>query len=705
MRTISSKYLLAAALMIFSLVTAVADNLTMEPFSIKTGEARTIAVSLNNGKAYSAFQTEFSLPDGLGLSPASADAFSLSARAAANHILKVNFSSPKKIRIICFSTDNATFSGSDGVIFSVTVKAASNFNGGNISLSNIVFSDVSQNDIRFDDIAIPVSRLVLPQSISLSDEEISLKVTEKKKLTATISPTDVTDKTVIWSVDDATVATVDQDGTVTGVSVGDATVTATTSTGISASCRVKVLATQVQSIHFDTWDLSLKIGETATISATVKPESATNKKLQWSSSNSSVASVENGVVTAVAVGKASITAAATDGSGVKAMVEVEVVKPQIERIELNMITAEMQATATLQLTATIFPESASPVELQWKSSNPSVASVSEDGLVKAFARGNTTITCSYILNPEISATCLVTVTKIDVESVTIDESSIELKVDEYKSLSATVLPENATIKTVVWTTDDVSVATVDGTGLVHAVGVGSTIIKAHSSSDWDVVDEYAVTVKDSEIESIDVTPEELSLTVGETAMLEASYLPENATANKITWTSDDETVVTVSATGLVKAIGVGQATIKATHGSVFGSCQVSVAVIPVTDISLDVTEISMSPGDTYRLKATVSPSNATYKDITWESLDESVAIVDKRGLVTCRAVGETYIKASCGEIEARCRINAVSGISEVRAEDKADVVILSITGTRLYCDYENLAPGFYIVNGQKVLKR
>ena len=166
--------------------------------------------------------------------------------------------------------------------------------------------------------------------VSLNKTELPLAVDGTEKLKATVEPDTATNKNVSWSSDDPSIATVAQDGTVTGKKVGTATITVTTEYGsYTAKCIVTVTATSipVTGVTLNTTWLSLAVGGTETLTATVKPTNATNKAVTWTSSNTSVATVNNGVVKGVTAGMATITVTTVDG-GHTAKCTVTVTKPE-----------------------------------------------------------------------------------------------------------------------------------------------------------------------------------------------------------------------------------------------------------------------------------------------------------------------------------------------------------------------------------------
>ena len=147
-------------------------------------------------------------------------------------------------------------------------------------------------------------------SITLNKTSASLKAGETVTLTATVNPSDATDKTVTWTTSDATVATVNN-GVVTAKKVGAATITAKAGDK-TATCTITVVATPVTSVTLNKTSAQLKAGESVTLTATVNPSDATDKTITWSTTDATVATVSNGVVTAKKVGTATITAKAGD---------------------------------------------------------------------------------------------------------------------------------------------------------------------------------------------------------------------------------------------------------------------------------------------------------------------------------------------------------------------------------------------------------
>lgn len=242
--------------------------------------------------------------------------------------------------------------------------------------------------------------------------------------------------------------------------------------------------------------------------------------------------------------------------------------PVATGIELSATTLTLTVGDTAQLSATITPEDSVETEITWSVLDPAVATV-ENGLVTAVAPGETTITATV---GNVSANCTVTVNEVAVETVTLNETSATLLVGETFELTATVAPEDAADKTVVWESVDPAIATVEN-GLVTAVAVGETTIKATAGG---VTATCAVTVNPVAVESVTLNESSASVMVGGNLQLTATVAPDNATNKEITWASTNETIATVDQNGLVTGVAVGETTITAVADGIYGLCTVTV---------------------------------------------------------------------------------------------------------------------------------
>ncbi|MDE6086104.1 MAG: Ig-like domain-containing protein, partial [Muribaculaceae bacterium] len=194
---------------------------------------------------------------------------------------------------------------------------------------------------------------------------------------------------------------------VSAIAPGEAVITATTSNGLKAECAVTVTAKTIPAtgITLSETTLNLVEGNTATLTTTVDPEAATDKTVTWSTSNESVATVENGVVTAVAPGEAIITATTSNGLKAECVVTVTAKIVLATSISLDKEYIEGLEGDEIQLTATVLPDDATDKSVTWSSSDESVATVDENGLVTIIGIGSATITVSTNDGSELTASC------------------------------------------------------------------------------------------------------------------------------------------------------------------------------------------------------------------------------------------------------------------------------------------------------------
>ena len=262
-------------------------------------------------------------------------------------------------------------------------------------------------DGKEDHCQILVRASMVPVSgIRLSVESMTLTLGEERTIEVTITPENATDKTVIWSSSNSSVASV-EGGLVTALAEGNATITATAGDQ-SASCEVSVQKKYipVTSISLDYSSMSLEEGDTALLTATVLPEDADDRTVSWSSSNPSVATVEGGLVTALAEGMATITATAGDQS---ATCMVNVSKAPVILLGITFNVTQLQMEQGQQYSLTVLPvpsDAALEGTLEWSSSDSSIVTVSSDGRLLAVNAGKATVTATF---GSFTATCAVSV--------------------------------------------------------------------------------------------------------------------------------------------------------------------------------------------------------------------------------------------------------------------------------------------------------
>ena len=682
------------ALIIISNLSAKAENrFYIDDFTIYTGETKELAINLTNDVAFTGFQADLYLPNGLEVVQEDGDyIFELTGRKGSDHSISTERQDNGAIRLLCYSLKLKEFSGTSGALVKFSVKASDDFRGDfQINIKDITFSQKDLTEYNFASSVTNIVGKTLAKSISIDKPAVSLKATETAALVATVLPETTTDKAVTWKSDNEAVATVDANGVVTAIAVGEANITATTTDGtnLSASCKVTVIPTLAETITLNQTAVSLKATETAELSVNILPATTTNKAVTWKSQNEAVATVDaNGVVTAIAVGETTITVTTADGSNLTATCKVTVVPTPAASITLNTTAVTLKATETATLTTTILPATTTNKAVTWKSDNEAIATVDANGVVTAIAVGVATITATTTDGTNLSATCKVTVEQTFASSISLDKTSISLKATESETLKATILPATTTNQAVIWKSDNEAIATVDANGVVTAHEVGVATITATTTDGTNLSASCTVNVIHTQASSITLNMTEVSLKALETAELSVEILPATTTNKVVTWKSDNEAIATVDANGVVTAIAVGETTITATTtdgSNLSASCKVTVIPTLANSITLDKTEVSFKANETVTLTPTILPATTTNTIVVWTTTDEKVAVVDANGVVTAIGVGEATITATTTDgsnLSASCAITVLPTPGDVNND-----AVINVTDVMTVASY------------------
>lgn len=272
-----------------------------------------------------------------------------------------------------------------------------------------------------------------------------------------------------------------------------------------------------------------------------------------------------------------------------------------------------------------------------------VASVDRDGKITALKPGDTEISVTV---RDVTASIMLTVV-FGANGIKLASDSALLAVGDTLSLEATVEPEDVLDKEVFFRSLNEEVATIDENGLISALTKGEATIEAYTANGKTA--QCLVTVRPV-AESIELDKAEIQLKEGGSATLSAKILPEDALAEKAVFTSDNESVAVVDQNGVITAKTVGSTKIMVSAGDITAECLITVTetpkVVEVTTVKLDKGNSTLTEGATLKLTATVLPSNANDKRITFSSSNKSVATVDSKGLVTAVKKGSAFITAA-----------------------------------------------------------
>lgn len=351
------------------------------------------------------------------------------------------------------------------------------------------------------------------ESVAINEgETVAMFKGETKQLTCTVNPPNASEKTVVWSVTEGDdVVSVNADtGEVTALRPGSATVTVTSrsDTAKSDSCTVTVReAVTAVRLNRDSLQLTLtEDGKTATLTAAVEPEEATDRTVRWTAVPDGIVSVENGTVTALKAGTATVRAESVSNPGVYDECEVTVISP-VTQITLNhsvypAASEKFEVGLDFVLSATVTPGDATDKRLTWSVLPEDIVSLdAATGTVTALKAGTATVTVSAADGFGALASCVITVSPATaaVTKIVLNRESVNLYKGKSYRLTASVEPPNAAVKTVTWSLEGGDgAATISDDGLLSVnsnAGTAIFTVKATAGNASGVTATCAVTVR------------------------------------------------------------------------------------------------------------------------------------------------------------------------------------------------------------------
>ncbi len=498
----------------------------------------------------------------------------------------------------------------------------------------------------------------------------------------------LTGREIAWGTDQPSIATVDDEGVVTGIAAGRASITATID-GKTGTAVVTVTPVPVASLSITPGSGALTIGQSLQLSATARDADNNllpGRGITWISGAPSVATVtQAGLVTAVGTGSALIFAAA---EGISASVSITVTSVGVASVRVTPSPASVQQGRTLQLTAEALDAGGRVLtgrSVIWNSASPTVASVSSTGLVTGIAVGAANVTATI---DGVVGTVPVTVTPTAVATITIVPGNPTMTVGT--NLTLTALPFDAsgsplsTVgRTITWTSTDPSIVTITAGGMLTSIAPGQALVTVQVDT---ATARTVVTVTSVPVATVTLSPSTVGLQLGQTAAVTATARDASGnvlTGRPVTWSSSAPAVATVntSATGnsnTITAVGSGSAAIRATIGGVQGVSTVTVTSVPIATITVTPNPTTVQEFLTAQLTATARDASGnvlTGRTLVWSSSNNAIASVSQTGLVTANVPGTvTITAASTGQTPT------VSGSSSITVSF-APVATASITPT------------------------
>ncbi|HEX6816160.1 MAG TPA: Ig-like domain-containing protein [Gemmatimonadaceae bacterium] len=463
----------------------------------------------------------------------------------------------------------------------------------------------------------------------------------------------VSGQSVTWSSQDTTVAVVDANGNVSTKKIGSTEIIAAGASKVGTAS-VNVMPPAVASVQLTPSSADILVGDVLQLAATPRDadgNALTGRTITWSSSTPSVAAVSSsGSVEGVAQGTATITATS---EGISSTADITVSPLTPDTVVVSPASVSIQPRQTAQLTASVRDPNGQTMSttVSWSTGDPSLAAVSNTGLVTGVSTGTTTVTASA---GKKKTRIKITVAQAAAASVTVSPSSTSLTQGATAQLGATVKDDSGNVLTgsiIAWSSNKTSVATVSASGLVTAQGAGDATITATSGGVSGTAS-VAVQAVAAPVATVSMSPTTATLVSGDTVTFTATPRDSDGTAlggRTITWSSSNTSVAKVSSSGLVTAVAVGSATITATSEGKTGTAGVTVSAPPVASVTVSPHSASVVTNGTVQLSVTLRDANGnvlTGRTTSWSSSDSATAIVNGSGLVTGATPGTAEVYAT-----------------------------------------------------------
>ncbi len=441
----------------------------------------------------------------------------------------------------------------------------------------------------------------------------------------------------------------------------------------------------------------------------VNPSNASNANVTWTSSNEGIATVNDGLVTGVSVGRVTITATSVSNPGVKATCEVCVAR----ELEKSVVTANVtNKSANISWTKVSHADSYILVRVNKNRATESVVyqgealSYTDEDIVPgkyyyyviAVVDENDANADLYSNSTsEASADVIIPEDVTGVEILNANKY-MGLFVGDTGAISYAVLPYSATNKNVTFKSKDEQIATVDENGIVTAVGAGNTEIVV-TTEEGNFSETLNVHVDDIEITGLKrVGNTTVNLEVGKTNQFEVTIEPSNATKRDIIWSSSNKSVAEVDNNGKVTAKAPGSATIRAMSSNGYLVEYTVNVKLSATRITLSKSSMTVYIGRTQRLTAAVYPANSSERNLKWVSSNDTIATVDANGNVKGILEGVVYISAMTNDerIVATCQVTVIK--EPVTPPSKVKVKSLKKSGSKVTLKWKkvNGAVGYVI---------
>ncbi|MCR5792606.1 MAG: Ig-like domain-containing protein [Lachnospiraceae bacterium] len=486
--------------------------------------------------------------------------------------------------------------------------------------------------------------------INVKSKNITINATDKYDLEPKPIPANSTETVFSWTTWNAAVATVNENGVITGVSAGTTFVYGVTKKGSLVMVQVTV-KDKVGSLTLNAKTKTVVIGDTAQLTANILPTNATNKKVTWVSSDPSICTVSaTGLLKGKKGGSVIVTCTSQDNKACSDTCLVTVVEPVMD-LFLNKSSYILGYHKYYTLKATVKKNTASNPKLKWTTTNKKIVTVTSKGKIYGKKLGKVKVKVTTTDVSKLTATCTVRVIR-QVTSISLNQDTMTIVEGRRKRLKAAIKPKKATYKTAKFTSNNTEIAIVNSKGWVTGRHPGECIITAQAkdNSKKKAIC-YVKVIEAVPATSIVLSSSNITLRQGQKEQLPYTVLPYNHT-DSLKFASDNKSVATISSSGMItgKKAGVTEVTVTSTSGKQ--------AKATVTVIGFNRTSFSMKQYDTETVYLEGVSSN-----ILWWSSNKNVATVSGSGAtgnIVARKKGTCYIYAKYNGVTVTAKVKVRS---------------------------------------------
>ena len=544
---------------------------------------------------------------------------------------------------------------------------------------------------------------------------------------------------VTYASSNTKVATVDENGLVTGAAKGKATITATVKTATKTyKARLNLtVARKVTSLTVNTGKLAvydptdekvaglltqredteenalpvilLAVKKNFTVNATVEPKDATNRNVVAIAGDGAPFTVKKTTVTGTEPGEGILTVASEQNPEVFQRYRVLVVQP-VTRLTATASASAIAVGETMTLTTQAIPENATIKAVSWKSENEAIATVTQDGVVTGVAKGTARVVATAMDGSNVRVNLSVRVAQ-KAEEISLKSNDVTVDAGKKIQLSATVLPRNTDDKSVVWSSSDESVATVDSKGKVSGISLGTCEITCASAVVPEVKAVATVHVQQP-VTAITLNGP-FEVWMGETATMTWTVEPANASNPALKLETGSKKILTIDENGVMTPVKVGKTTVTATStdGSRKRNRQTVHVLQHVEGVHMRRKTAYIDPGETSTTSAVLEPKNASNHNMTWESENPDIASVSgttTQAKIHGNSKGTTTVTGTTEDGGFQCSITVKIGNWEKSlklteaGEDGGDVRLTVKNVSELTITSITAEVTVYNADGQKV---